>query len=340
MTPAHHHSPTHNDPPATTTGATETSTAPAAVFGATGRRRRIVITGATGTVGRLVAGKLAAGGQCVLACLTRDPRAARRSHLPGHLIGADYENTTRLTEAFHAADAVLIITNNPLRPDHDHNVLNAAQAAGVGHLVKLSALAVQDTEADDLITRWQRTNEQRISASGIPHTLLRPRAFMSHALAWRHDIHYEHTVKALYPDSLNACIDPDDIAQVAANALLADRRNCTYDLTGPQAISARDQTRHLSHLTGTRLRCIELTPHEAQTRWRQRWPEPIVQALLHSAERQKNGAKAYTTNGVHAATGHAPGSFRQWAGRHHTAFRTANPPNPDPHTPTNGENTT
>ncbi|MBF9072797.1 NAD(P)H-binding protein [Streptacidiphilus fuscans] len=284
-----------------------------AVLGrSTGRGgRRIVVTGASGTVGRQVAELLAAEPSCQGVFLTRDPDSAG---LGGRVAGADFADVARLTEVFADADAVLVITSNPLRPDHDANIVAAASAAGVGHLVKLSALAVADPQAQDLITSWQRAAEDRIRRSGIPWTILRPRAFMTNTLSWASDIRREATVWAPYPASRNACIAPHDIAQVARRVLLEDgHHGRIYSLTGPQPLSARDQVDHLGAVLQRPLACAELTIGQAQERWRRRYPEVMTQALTASAERQQAGAKERTTRDVEDLLGRSPTSFSSWA---------------------------
>ncbi|MFF9015126.1 NAD(P)H-binding protein [Streptomyces sp. NPDC014870] len=288
---------------------------------AQGPLRRIVLAGATGTVGRLTAARLAATGTYDVALLTRDPAKAAALGLPGRLVGAEFASPATLRTALRGADALLLVTNDPLRPEHDVNLLDAAAAAGTPHVVKLSAQAVTDPDADDVITRWQRANEERLRASGLPWTLLRPRSFMTHALAWRRDIARYGVVRAVHGDSLNAAVDPADIADAAVHALTGSGHlGRTYALTGPRAISAREKTATLSEVLGRPLVFDEISLDRAREEWRRRLPEVLVEALTLSAERQHRGAKAAVASGVRDATGHAPRSFRAWATEQAPAF--------------------
>ncbi|MFB4426948.1 NAD(P)H-binding protein [Streptomyces sp. QL37] len=287
--------------------------------------RRIVIAGATGTVGRLTAARLAAAGPYELVHLTRDPRKAAAHGLPGQFVAADFADPSTLRRPLRGADALLLITNDPFRPEHDVNLLDAAAAGGTPHVVKLSAQAVTDPDADDLITRWQRKNEQLLLASGLPWTLLRPRSFMTHALAWKDSVARYGIVREVYGDSLNACVDPADIADSAAQALAGSGHQRTYALTGPQALSARDRTAVLASVLRRPLEFQEITMSQARRAWRERLPEPLVDALTLSAERQNSGAKAALAHGVQEATGRAPRSFRAWAAEHAPAFAGSRP---------------
>ncbi|MFD0431913.1 NAD(P)H-binding protein [Streptomyces zhihengii] len=94
--------------------------------------------------------------------------------MPGLAVEADLDDPASLTRALAGADALLAVTFDPLRDTHDAHLLAAARRAGVRHVVKVSALAVTDPRAQDAITRWQRACEERVRASGMSWTLLRP----------------------------------------------------------------------------------------------------------------------------------------------------------------------
>ncbi|WP_235023740.1 NAD(P)H-binding protein [Streptomyces sp. WAC05374] len=288
----------------------------------------VALTGATGTIGRLVAHGLAAGGDADgdgaavdVRLLVRDPDKARRAGLPGRAVRADFGHVDRLTAALDGADSLFVVTTDPARPDHDENVLAAARTAGVRRVVKLSALAVLDPGAQDVLTRWQRDNEERLRASGLAWTLLRPRAFMSNALGWAASVREEGVVRGLYGSGRNACVDPRDVADAAVRALLDPAATGrSYALTGPEPLSAREQTETLGAVLGRPLTFVELTEEQALERWRARWPEPMVRALLEGARRQRDGAKEAVADGVREATGHAPRGFVDWARAHAEVF--------------------
>lgn len=282
------------------------------------------MTGASGTVGRLVTRMLA--GRHEVTALSRDPARAAREGVAGTIVGADLTDRRALARALAGADAVLVVTFDPLRPTHDANLLAAARREGVRHVVKLSALAVTDPDAQDLITCWQRECEERVRASGMWWTILRPRAFMSNTLGWAPSVRGEGVVRALAGTSRNSCVDPCDVAGTAARALsLPGHTGRVYALTGPQALSAREQAEQLSTVLGHGLRYEELTEEQALETWRRRHPEPVARAILDSARRQGEGAKALLADGVNEATGRAPTSFRAWAARHADFFRDVTP---------------
>ncbi|KJY23783.1 MULTISPECIES: SDR family oxidoreductase [Streptomyces] len=278
----------------------------------------MLVTGATGTIGREVLRRLAP--DVPVRVMARQP--ARVTGAPGkaETVRGDYDEPESLDRALRGVDSVFLVTSRIGRDD-DARFLRAARAAGVRHVVKLSAAAVEDGRADDLITRWQRDNEDLLRGSGMEWTLLRPRSFMSNTLSWASSIRSDGVVRALYGKSANACVDPRDIAEVAVRALTEPgHAGRAYVLTGPAALTATEQTAQLSELLGRSLRCEELDPAEARSLWGTRYPEAVAEALLRSAERQRDGAKAGVRDTVEEVTGRPAGTFRAWAAGHLTAF--------------------
>ncbi|MGW4033977.1 NAD(P)H-binding protein [Streptomyces sp. NPDC004838] len=277
----------------------------------------ILVTGATGTVGREVLRGLPAG--LPVRVLTRRPDRVAEAAATAEIVQGEYGDPRSLARALRGAVAVFLVTG--CVGEDDSRFLRAARCAGVEHVVKLSAAAVEDPLADDPITRRQRENEALLRASGMEWTLLRPRSFMSNTLSWAASVRTEHVVRALYGSSANACVDPRDIGDVAVRALTAPGltgRACT--LTGPRAVSAVEQTAQLAELLGRPLRFEELEPARARALWSERHPAPVVDALLHSAQRQRDGAKTRVENTVAELAGRPARSFRDWAAAHLPAF--------------------
>ncbi|WP_406131681.1 NAD(P)H-binding protein [Streptomyces sp. NBC_00989] len=294
----------------------------------------VLVTGATGTVGREVVRGLPAGLR--VRVMTRDPaRAAGVFAGAGvEAVAGDYTDPPSLARALRGVDTAFLVTTG-VDGEDDAAFVPAARAAGVRRVVKLSAAAVLDPGAQDLVTRRQRANEDLLRGCGLQWTLLRPRAFMSNCLSWAGPVRRERTVRALYGTSPNACVDPRDIAEAAVRALTEEgHAGRAYTLTGPQALTAADQTRELGRLLGVPLRFEELTPDQARAALGRRYPPPVVEALLASAERQRAGAKAHVEDTVRTLTGHPARSFRHWAQDHLEAFTP--PPDqtgPHPQTP-------
>ncbi|MFG2507072.1 NAD(P)H-binding protein [Streptomyces rubiginosohelvolus] len=278
----------------------------------------ILVTGATGAVGREVAGLLAAAGP--VRILARRPERLTVRGNGVEVVEGAYGDRPALDRALEGVSSVFLVTNSPTDPD-DERVAGAAAAAGVRHLVKLSMMAVEEAGADDFITRWQRRNEETIRASGVPWTFVRPRTFMSNTLSWAPGIRSAGVVRALYGDAPVACVDPRDVAAVAVAALTgAGHEGRTYAVSGPEAITAREQTAQLSRVLGRPLRFEELGLDAARKALLAKYPRPAAEAFLESAERQRAGAKAAVVPTVEELTGCQARPYRTWAADHADAF--------------------
>ncbi|MFF3216033.1 NAD(P)H-binding protein [Streptomyces sp. NPDC002886] len=277
----------------------------------------ILVTGATGTIGREVVRLLPA--DLAVRIMARDPARVRGASTTAEIVHGDFEDPQSLAAALRGVSTVFLVTNRIW--EDDARFIRTARSAGVRRVVKLSAAAVEDCRADDLITRWQRVNEDLLCGSGMEWTLIRPRSFMSNALSWATSVRSGGVVRALHGSSANSCVDPLDIAEVAVRTLTEEgHAGSTHTLTGPEPITAVEQTAQLAELLGRPLRFEELGPDQARTALRGRYPQAVADALVESAERQREGAKARVEATVPALLGRPAGTFLGWARGHLDAF--------------------
>src|SRR5262249_18439413 len=147
----------------------------------------------------------------------RDPQKARS--LFGHRVDVfvgDLAEPESLRVALEGVDEFFLVNTGPEIPARDEAAANAAKAAGVKHLVKLSSMDVQLGLA---IGAWHERGETAVRASGVPFTFVRPTGFMSYLLAWAQSIRGEGVVRASTGDGRRPFIHSDDIASVAVKAL-------------------------------------------------------------------------------------------------------------------------
>jgi hypothetical protein len=97
----------------------------------------------------------------------------------------------------------------------------------------------------------------------------------------------------------------------------------SYQLTGPQPLSAHEQSAVLAELLRRPLVCRELSRQQAHMNYARRYSPALADALIASAERQLAGAKAQTTDTVERLTGRPPTTFAQWAAGHKDRFESA-----------------
>ncbi|MFI0418565.1 SDR family oxidoreductase [Spongiactinospora sp. 9N601] len=214
---------------------------------------RVLVTGATGNVGRQVTAGLVEAGVQVRA-LTRDPR---RAELPGaEVVQGDL--TQPETVPFDGVDGMFLFPE----PSTAKEVVGRAKRAGVQRIVVLSSGAV--TGGFD--TTFHPPVEQAVQESGLEWTHLRPGEFAANKLSlWGPSIRAERLVRDANPDTAWFPVHERDVADVALKALLEEgHHGKAYDINGPELISLRDQVKAIADALGEEVGFEEVTPAEAR----------------------------------------------------------------------------
>lgn len=220
----------------------------------------ILVTGATGNVGRLVVDELLALGATDVRALTVDPaRAALPSEV--EVVEGYLGRLETMPAALEGVDTLYLA---PL-PRTVTEVVALAKEAGVQKIVDLSS-SDADAEATGDPSEWYYyAVERAVEESGLSWTHLRPGEFMSNALMWADAIKHRGEVRSAYPDAANAPIDLPDIAAVAAKVLLEPgHEGKKYELTGPQTLRKRDLVRIIGETIGREIRFVELDRAEGR----------------------------------------------------------------------------
>ncbi|MEV4892594.1 NAD(P)H-binding protein [Nonomuraea sp. NPDC055795] len=217
---------------------------------------RVLVTGATGNVGRLVTKGLLDAGVEVRA-LTRNPA---RAQLPGgvDVMAGDLTRPRTVEPAMTGVDRMYLFPE----PSTAREVVALATRAGVRRVVVLSSGAV--TGGYD--TTFHLPVERAAEESGLEWTHVRPGEFAANKLSlWGPSIRAERVVRDANPDSGWFPVHERDIADVALAALLEDgHAGKVYDVNGPELISLRDQVRAIAAAIGEEIRFEELSPAEAR----------------------------------------------------------------------------
>ncbi|HWD83856.1 MAG TPA: NAD(P)H-binding protein [Kribbella sp.] len=264
----------------------------------------IVITGATGNVGRPLVDTLTAAGENVVP--------VSRSGA-GHQ--ADLTKPQTLEPVLDGAKAVFLLTSADfLAGGNLQDVVEVIRAAGVQRVVLLSSQGVTTK-------RHPSIHEDAVTGSGLEWTILRPGNFASNAYAWADSIRTQRAMAAPFADVALPAVDPQDIAEVAAAALTEPgHANAVYTLTGPAAISPRQQAEVIGEVLGTPINFSELTRDEARTRMLTFMPAPVVEATLDVLGNPTPAEQAVSPD-IETVLGRAPHSFTDWLTRNIHAFR-------------------
>ncbi|MEU6154089.1 NAD(P)H-binding protein [Actinosynnema sp. NPDC047251] len=198
----------------------------------------ILVTGATGVVGRNVVARLVAAGESVRV-LSRRPATG----LPPSVEVVAGDLLEPRDEWFAGVDRLYLF------PAGDGAVARRAVRCGVRRIVDLSAASVT-------IGLYENPVEAAVEASGAEWTHVRPGGFMTNLLpAWAPSIRARRVVRHPFPDEAGVPVHEADVAAVAVAALLEDgHAGRAYTLTGPELITNRDQVAAIAAALGEEVR--------------------------------------------------------------------------------------
>ncbi|MEU7725816.1 NAD(P)H-binding protein [Streptomyces sp. NPDC040724] len=278
----------------------------------------IVVTGATGNVGRPLTQALAGAGEQVTAV---SRHAAAVPDGVRHLT-ADLAEPQGLTAALDGAKALFLLLSGDLHAPgaRPTDIIDLAAAGGVRRIVLLSSQGVA-TRPLGPSRIAMRAVEDALRESGLGWTVLRPGGFASNALAWAESVRTQGMVAAPFGDVGVPVVDPVDIAEVAAACLVDDRHNGeVFELTGPEVITPRQQAEAIAAALGSPVRFHELAREEAKAAMTRFVPPELADDTLDIIS-APNPAELRISPDVERVIGRAPSPFGGWVTRNIAAFR-------------------
>jgi uncharacterized protein YbjT (DUF2867 family) len=285
------------------------------------RMQPVLVTGATGRIGREVVAELLDAGVPVRA-LTRQPTTAGVPKAV-EVVAGDLTVPDSLDAALQGVGAVFLLWTAP--PDTAPAVVERL-ALHTRRVVFLSAPHQTPHpffQQPNPMARFYAEVEGLIVAAGLESTFIRPGMLASNAeFWWGPAIRDGDVVRWPYGGAETAPIDESDVAAVAARALYEERHaGGDYVLTGPEPLSQAEQVSVIGDVLGRRIRFEELTPDEFRRETAGSWPPPVVEMLL-DAWGATIGHPAYVTSIVADIVGSPARTFRQWVSDHADVFRT------------------
>jgi uncharacterized protein YbjT (DUF2867 family) len=274
----------------------------------------IVVTGATGNVGRPLVRALAAAGEQVVAV----SRSAAEPPDGAVHATADLAEPASLRPVLAGADALFLLLADP-RQD-PARLADTAVRAGVRRIVLLSSQGA-GTRPESASHGWFLAAEKTLLDTPAAVTVLRPGGFASNAYQWAASVRADRTVVAPYGDVALPVVDPDDIAAVAATVLRADgHTGRTYVLTGPAPISPRQQAAAIGAALGERVGFTAVSRADAHAAMLPFMPAPVADTTLDILGHPTAEERRVSPD-VETVLGRAPGDFAGWAARNVDAFR-------------------
>jgi uncharacterized protein YbjT (DUF2867 family) len=269
----------------------------------------ILVTGATGHVGRHVVAGLSAAGEQVQAMSRRpvrdDGQPASVQQVRGDLLDPAGLPLDGVDKAF-------LLWPGP-SPAGIRAAVDAL-AERVKHVVYLSAISAE--------TGFWGVVEDALRASGVQWTFLRSGGFATNTLGWADMIRTTGEVRWPHGAAARSLIHERDLADVAIRALTSDgHAGRTYDLTGPAAITQVEQVRLIGRAIGRPLRWTELAPSAAREQLLASWGDPAFVDGALSYWASLVGNPEPVTDTVAEVIGMPARSFAQWAVDNSEAFR-------------------
>jgi uncharacterized protein YbjT (DUF2867 family) len=279
----------------------------------------LLITGATGNIGRELIPLLLESGQSIRVLVRDERKVAHLEPRVERCVG-DLDRPETLLPAVQGVERIFLVT---YQTQQDINLLEAAKRAGVQQIVKLSTLEAAEHKIK--VGKWHFERETLIRASGIDGTFLRPGMFMSNSIEWWADS-IRSQASVFFPGGKKgrvAPIDPRDVAAVAALALTqSGHHGQAYTLTGRELFTIGEMVQVISRVLGKPVQYVSIPPIAAKLfMLKTGMDKALVNALMEMLATLRRDEGALVTDAFERLTGRPPRTFEAWCREHATAFR-------------------
>ncbi len=285
--------------------------------------KKILVTGATGNIGSRVVSELQKQNVSIRA-FVRDPNKAKA--MLGEKIElavGDFADVASVRRALENIESVfLACSNDPRQVEYETNLIDAAVAAGVRRIVKLSALGAE-IGSPVAFWDWHGKIEQHLRGVVPSAVILQPSFSMTNLLAAAEGIRHQNMLFAPAEGARISMIDPQDVASAAAVALTSDGHDGqTYVLTGPEVVTYEQVARELSAATGQAISFVAVPDEAAQQAMiATGLPEFVATQIIAVFGALRRGAYNQISDTVRTLTGLEPRSFAQFAHDHASFFQ-------------------
>lgn len=273
----------------------------------------LLVTGASGQLGRRVVELLLEKGEKAIVAATRAPEKLADLAARGvDARKADFDDPASLATAFTGADRLLLISTDAVmvpghRINQHRNAVKAAEDAGVKHVIYTSLMNPGPDSPVTLAPDHDAT-EKALEASTMGWTVLRENVYTEAALGVIKQAIQTGGLYSAAGDGKTAYITREDCAQCAAAVLASsfDGRR-TLDITGPEALSRADLAAIASEISGKTIPYVPLTAEVlAQNLTAAGLPQPVVDLIVSFDVGIAKGQFEVVTNTVEELTGRKP----------------------------------
>jgi uncharacterized protein YbjT (DUF2867 family) len=280
----------------------------------------ILVTGATGTIGRALIRQLKARELPFKAFVRSESKGAA---LQCEYAIGDFDQADTVARALEGIDAVFV--NGPAGehlPRQQSALFEAAQRAGVKRIVKISTRGA-DPSSHVSLARGHGLAEQALAESRVPWTVLRPSTFMQNLLRSAPAIRNTGKIFGAYGAGRIAFIDCEDIAACATQTLLDSKHaGQIFTLTGPSAHSYSEVAASCAAALGKPVEYIDLPPEQMLEQLKAAGtPEVFATMMVKLMVTFSKGGGGETTTSVQDLLGRVPRDLGQFFKDNVAAFR-------------------
>ncbi len=273
----------------------------------------VLVTGATGNVGRAVAEHLVARGESV-ASAVRD--AAKTEVVAGtEAREFDFEDASTWPAVFDGVDRLFLMRPPPISDVQQtlFPLIDAALEHGVRHIVFLSLQGVQFNRATP-----HHAVEKYLKERSAPYTFLRPNFFMQNlSTTYRDDIRDRGEIFVPASRARTAFVDTDDLGRVASRVFTQDGHlGKAYTLSGEESLDYYGVARRLTEVLGYPVRYAAPTAAEYAARLAEQGAPADyidVQKMIYKVVRMN--VSAFPNRTIRKLTGAPATTFVQFAER-------------------------
>lgn len=277
-------------------------------------KSKILVTGATGTIGSFVCDQLKEVNADFTALVRNDEKAKSLNEKGIKTIIGDFSDIASLENAIEGIDKVFLLSvTSPDSPKLQGNLVRVAKEKGVKHIVKLSARGA-DLESKIGIARYHALTEKDIQDSGIAYTFLQPHSFMQNLVFDAESIKSQNAIFAPMGDGKIGIVDARDIAAVAVKALTENgHEGKTYVLTGAKALSFHDISNAFTFFLGRDIKYIPVSAEDAhQGMLDAGMPEWLANDLTALNKIFAAGQGSEISNDIEKVTGRRAGLLKEY----------------------------
>lgn len=282
----------------------------------------LLITGATGTVGRELT-RLLAERPIPFRAMVRSAKDTESTALAGaEVVTGNFDDPATLAQALTGIKRAFLLTPSSEAAEAQQlRFVAEAKRAGVQQIIKLSQFAARP-DSPVRFLRYHAVVEQAIRESGMAFTFLRPNLFMQGLLGFRDLIVAQGKFFAAIGDARISAVDVRDIAAVAAAALTEPgHEGRTYTLTGPQALTHAQMADELATALGRPVTFVNVAPEAMRDALEKaRFPDWQADGLLEDYAHYARNEATEISPDVQMTTGQPPRSFADFARDYAPAF--------------------